>query len=199
MLAREYQVLAAETGELEEATQVEIPDDRMAVVKWNPGSAISSRSLLVEGSNTFGGIDEAILIFTPERNSKVLHDIPAADINGLMERKLSGYIHLTKELIRHFQKKGGGRIVFIIYNPDAEILSPLDNVTHGGFKSFVDSLFEYYKNESFQLFAFHSEETAVENYLDFIFKQLDERKDKIAGKWTRYSEKNNLLSLLRLK
>jgi hypothetical protein len=195
---RQFDILVAQDEE-----EKEKPDDTSGQSPsrflWNRRSPLASRSILLECLNTFGNIDEAILVCAPSFESEVFHTTSVTRYEDIIDSFIKSYIFLSKELIGYFLKKGTGGISFVYYSQEPDILTPLNGCVLGGFKSFAQSLFPYYQNESFYLRGFQSTTSQLDDFSEYIFGLLSESNPKNRAKWHRFSGKSGLMKFGGLK
>lgn len=83
---------------------------------WNRSSPISSRAFMVHAENSFGKIDEAVLIFDAQfyevqfKANRLNH----IDFLRSVDELIVGYVFMVMELIDHFTKNGKGTLAFVL-------------------------------------------------------------------------------------
>jgi NAD(P)-dependent dehydrogenase (short-subunit alcohol dehydrogenase family) len=164
----------------------------------NNRSPLSVRSLMLEGINTFGSIDEAVVTYTFGEENRVLHDLPVTEIEKQVDATIKGAIFLLKELIAHFWKQQKGTLSIVLRNKRSGILLPLDALEYGALRELTESVFTQYKNEPITLNGFESGSGNIDDFVAFIFKTLQEKGSKTNGKWFHHSGKSGLLNSLSL-
>jgi hypothetical protein len=192
-----YKILATVEPGISEGRFGEETEDRLNYMNWNSRSPLSARSVLLHGKNLYGSIDEVIIVFSPDGESKAFHEISSANFENRLDSDIKGFLFLLKETIAHFQKQRGGVITVVEYGRGQSILSPLDSCIDGAFTRLIDSLFTFYQNEPLILRGFSSRSEDSREFAKYILTAFSGRDEKSAGKWHKFSDKTGLFSFGR--
>ncbi len=180
------------------ATLDEEADDRagsgteLRYVRWRRRSPLSARTVVLQSAGVDSEIDEALVVHSPDAAREPLHDLQSAVIEQAVDGSVKGPLFMLRELLGYFQKRGGGSLGLVLYQPDGELTAPLDASTAGGFQAVGGGLFTYYRNEPVTLRGFSSTEEQPAEFAEFIVTTLLEGKG--AGKWNRFSSRSRIFS-----
>ena len=181
--ARDRRVLIARSGPLETFS----PPEGTATVSWNRRSALSARSVVLHGQNLYGRLGEAVVVFSPVRESVPFHESSIVSIENRTDAEVKGYLFMIREVVSLFQKQGAGRLVLAVRDTGSEVRSPLEAMSLGSFQSTALALQRLYENEAIELRLCYSSSDDVSGYAGFIVETLAapparRRKDG----WLRY-------------
>ena len=131
----------------------------MCTIEWNRSSPLSARSLVLQTTTIFGGMDEAVLYFDEEQYAAKAEKMDSEEIVRGCDEMIAGYQYLTLEILNSFQKRdtseGKGRLVFlmkktpdridVLKNPSVKnglspIASPLVAAGAAAFASFAENI-----------------------------------------------------------
>jgi NAD(P)-dependent dehydrogenase (short-subunit alcohol dehydrogenase family) len=160
----------------------------------NRRSPLSNRACLINTLTAFESIDEAILVHTATGDSRPVHELPAADVEALVDNSIKGVFYSLKEIISYFWKQKRGIISMVTHSYGSDLLTPIDAAAEGSFRAITESLFTYYKNEPVIIHGFESQSPLIAEYAAFISKAVDEKSGKIRGRWFRFAERGKFLS-----
>lgn len=93
-------VVIAYGGETEQKSE-----DDAVPVRWNRGSALSARSLVISALNQTGHLDEAVLIFDESYYAPKFGNPGPAESNRAYDELILGYQFLTAELLLRFEQR----------------------------------------------------------------------------------------------
>ncbi len=158
----------------------------------------SARSLVLKGLNEYGSIDSVLLVHGTNNDRRLVHDIPAVDLEIVVDSLFKGTLFILKEVLTLFLKRKEGIISFVLHNREPGSSAPLNAFSTGGFKALAESLFSAYQNETFILNGFDSHVEQLEEYAEFIFDTLEEKNGLIHGKWHRFYGKSGFFRSLNL-
>lgn len=187
-----YEVTATLDEQAEDRTDYE---GQLRWVRWRRRSPLSARTVVLQAAGVGAGFDEALVIHSPDAGRQPLHELQSAVLEQAVDGSMKGPLFMLRELITHFQKRGGGSIGLVLYQPDGEVTSPLDACTAGGFQGVAGGLFTYYRNEPITLRGFSATEAQPAEFAAYIIGILGEGKGE--GKWNRFSARGGIFSRAR--
>jgi hypothetical protein len=161
-------------------------------VAWNPGSAISSRTLVLTAENKLDRIDEAILICSPPSVRRPAADLPLSDIEILINDHIKGWFFLVKEIANAFTRRGSGILGFVYFDASPEggkdeTADLLGSSSLASFRSLTAGLLGAAKREPFITMGFSSSDRTDDNgFAAHIFKTIDGADLKDSGKLHKY-------------
>jgi NAD(P)-dependent dehydrogenase (short-subunit alcohol dehydrogenase family) len=158
-------------------------------IPWNNRSPLSAKDIILECQNKMDGFDNALTIFSSQQNNKPIHEISSADIENAIDSGLKGNLFVLKEIILYFQKKGSGNISLINDIEQSEILAPLYAVETGGLSTLAKSLFASYQNEQLAINSYRSNSGELEDYTEYIYKNITERTKPVHGKIFKFQDR----------
>ena len=176
--------------------EAETPD--LLRVSLNRRSPLSTRSCIIDTLSQFEKIDEAVAVFTSEGENRPLHELPAAEIEELVDSSIKAAFFMLKELLGYFWKQKRGVLSLVLYTYGPEVLTPLDAAAYGSFRALADSLFTYYRNEPVTMNGFESQSGRTDEFAEFIKQTIDEKAGKTHGKWYKHSDRGGFLSNISL-
>ena len=131
----------------------------MCTIEWNRSSPLSARSLVLQTTTIFGGMDEAVLYFDEEQYAAKAEKMDSEEIVRGCDEMIAGYQYLALEVLNAFQRRetseGKGRLVFllketpdridVLKNPSVKdglspIASPLVAAGAAAFASFAENM-----------------------------------------------------------
>ncbi len=166
-------------------------------IPWNSKSPLSAKNMILECHNKLSGFDEALTIFSSEQNNKPIHEIPSSIIEEAIDTNLKGNIFILKEIILYFQNKGVGNISLINSITQNEIPAPLYALELGALSALTKSLFASYQNEQLAVNSFSSQSFEIDEYADFIFKNISDRGKVVHGKMFKFQDRGMLKSFTK--
>lgn len=189
--ARDRRVLVARSGPLETFT----PPEGTTTVSWNRRSALSARSVVLHGQNLHGRLGEAVVVFSPVRESVPFHESSIVSVENRTDAEVKGYLFMIREIVSLFQKQGGGRLVLAVLDRESEVRSPLEAMSLGSFRSTAEALQRFYENEPIELRLCYSRSEDVSGYAGFIVDTLAApRARRQRSEWLRYGPRGGFFS-----
>ncbi|MCK5197749.1 MAG: SDR family NAD(P)-dependent oxidoreductase [Spirochaetales bacterium] len=158
-------------------------------IPWNNRSPLSAKDIILECQNKMEGFDDALTIFSSQKNNKPIHEISSAEIESSIDSSLKGNLFILKEIILYFQRIGKGNISLIHDLEQSEILAPLYAVEAGGLSSLARSLFASYQNEQLTINSYRSNSGELTDYAEYIFNSINERTKPVHGKIFKFQAK----------
>ena len=188
---RGRQILVARSGALEIAES----DDGAAVASWNRRSSLSARSVVLHAKNLYGHLDEALIVFSPVRESIPFHESSIVSIENRTDAEVKGYLFMIREIVALFQKQHDGRLLLAVLEPESEVRSPLEAMSLGAFIAAAEALQRVYANEALEIVLCSSHSTNIAAYAAFILDALDSpRPRKPRKEWLRYQSRGGIFS-----
>jgi len=163
-------------------------------IQWNPGSPISSRTLVLAAENTLGQINEAILICAPPSIRRPAAALALADIEIMVNDHIKGWFFLAKELAAVFRSRRSGTLALVYSDPGTggakddtvDILGPAATASFSGF---TRSLLACAHHEPYTTMGFYCTDAGAETgFSSFVFKHLDEANKRNNGKLHKYGK-----------
>ncbi|MDR3277075.1 MAG: hypothetical protein LBT11_07725 [Treponema sp.] len=163
------------------------PSARIPLV-WNPASPLSARTLTLAAENCLEHVDEAILVCTPPSLRTGPEDLAPADVEAVLNDHLKGWFFLSRELCRMFRDRGAGTLALVLQEPapggePADLLGP---AVGAAFRAFAQSLLASQPGKAYEVYGFSAESADAADFAAFIFKIIEERGRRNAGKWHKY-------------
>jgi hypothetical protein len=165
-------------------------------VKWNAGSPISARTVVLAAENRLAQINEAILVCTPPSVRRKMAELNPADIEIMVNDHIRGWFYLVRELASVFRARKAGTLA-LVYSEIAsgggkdEAADLLGPSAAAAFRAFTQSLLAASYQESCLTMGFSSSEPGEEkNFAAFIFKLLDEGNRKNNGRLHKFGRLN---------
>ena len=158
-------------------------------IPWNNRSPLSAKDLILECQNRMEGFDDALTIFSSQKNNKPIHEISSAEIESSIDSSLKGNLFILKEIILYFQRIGKGNISLIHDLEQSEILAPLYAVEAGGLSSLARSLFASYQNEQLTINSYRSNSGELTDYAEYIFNNISESTKPVHGKIFKFQDR----------
>jgi NAD(P)-dependent dehydrogenase (short-subunit alcohol dehydrogenase family) len=179
---------------------IEEPDRKSPVLgktqiplEWNPGSPISSRTLILAAQNRLGHIDDAILVCAPPAIRRPPEELVPVEIDRIINDQIKGWFFLVRELIVVFKARKSGTLTLALSDvaPGAreELPDLLGAPAAASFRAFVQNLLISSLNEPYQIMGFSSAESGEDPaFAAYIFKLLEDSR-KNSGKWYKYGKR----------
>jgi NAD(P)-dependent dehydrogenase (short-subunit alcohol dehydrogenase family) len=170
------------------------PADKRISISWNPGSPISTRSLILAAENRLGRIDEAILLCAPPAIQGPAASLSLTGIEAMVNDHLKGWFFLVRELSILFKTRGAGTLALLIREPAA---SPARNAppdlpgsaVSAAFRAFAQGLLAASFDEPYQTLGFICPEPGETAPLAaFVFKTMEESGGRNSGKWHKFGK-----------
>ncbi|MDR1106019.1 MAG: hypothetical protein LBL44_06655 [Treponema sp.] len=165
-------------------------------LSWNPGSPISARTVILSAENRLEHIDEALLVCAPPSMRKSVADLPARDVEILVNDHIKGWFLLAKELASVFRSRRAGTLGLVLSDlpslggkgEKADLLGP---AAQASFRAFSQSLLVSSFDEPYVSLGFSYSGAGEEGpFASFVFKTLDESSRKNNGKWYKFGKFN---------
>ncbi len=189
--ASERRTLVARSGALE---TVGVADD-VTVVSWNRRSALSARSVVLHAQNLYGRLDEAVIVFSPVRESVPFHESSIVSIENRTDAEVKGYLFMMREILALFQKQRSGTLLLAVLEPEGELQSPLEAISYGGFVSGAEAMQRYYANEALEVRLCSSRSNDAAGYAGHIVEVLEAPRARRARLvWRRYQARGRIFS-----
>lgn len=197
-LANSYLTAGCNVAISSEEEEEREPEASEALLRFrlNRRSPLSNRSFILKTASHFGGIDEAVVVFSSEGENRPLHELPAASIESPIDNSVKGVFFILKELFSYFYKNGSGTLALVSYTYGLDALTPVDAAVHGSFGGVAESLFTYYKNEPININGFESSSGEMRDFADFIRTTMQEKGAKSHGRWFRFADRGGLFGAL---
>jgi len=168
-------------------------------ISWNNKSPLSAKNIILDCQNKLGGFDEALTILSSDHNNKPIHEISSSEIERAIDTSLKGNIFIIKEIILYFQNIGSGNISLIHNIDQNDISAPLHAIGTGGLSALTKSLFASYQNEQLTINSFSSNSFEIDEYAEFIFRNITERGRSVHGKKFKFQDRVMLKSFTMKK
>lgn len=192
--ARERRTLVARSGALEMASV----GDEVTVISWNRRSALSARSAVLHAQNLYGRLDEAVIVFSPVRESVPFHESSIVSIENRTDAEVKGYLFMMREILALFQKQGFGTLLLAVLEQESELQSPLEAMSYGGFVSGAEAMQRYYMNEPLEVRLCSTQSDDTDGYAQHIVDILEappSRRPRV--EWQRYQTRGRIFSRAR--
>ncbi len=177
--------------------------------EWNKASALSTRSLILQTENFFGGLDEAILYFDEEWFSSHAQKMDAEEVSRCADEMILGFQNLTLELLNRFEKKYSDSpftLIFVLNecpcvadalrlpslrNGSVAIASPLVASAASAFSSFAENIAAMFGDSPFVNIVLVRDDYAHDKtfgeaekakwFLDYL-NEISQLKNKLSAK-----------------
>ncbi|MFW5688533.1 MAG: hypothetical protein ACOCWX_01190 [Spirochaetota bacterium] len=189
--ARGRRTLVARSGPLD----VDSGAENISTVSWNRRSALSARSVVLHAQNLYGRLDEAVVVFSPVRESVPFHESSIVSIENRTDAEVKGYLFLIREIVAMFQKQRSGRLLLALQEPDDELRPPLEAISLGSFVGAAESLVGYYRNEPLEIRLCSSRSSDTPGYAGFIADALEApRPRRPKNHWLRFGARGGFFN-----
>ena len=168
---------------------LELPQlEGVSVVSWNRRSALSARSVVLHAQNTHGRLEEAVIVFSPVRDTVPFHESSIVNIENRVDAEMKGYLFLIRELASVFQKQRSGTLLLAVHDYESEVRSPAEAMALGGFMAAAESLQRFYEREPLEVKLCYSQADDTEAYASFILGALDSPPPRrVRNEWLRFA------------
>lgn len=163
-------------------------------ISWNARSPLSARNVVLELINGKNEVDTALIILPTSVDNRPFHEVPSSTIDTSIDTEIKSHFFLVKEILGFFQKRGNGKLVFILYKGGTDALPPVSAAVYGCLHEFVSSLFVFYQNERVDLLGYESNTPYPEEFADYIVQGISETNG--VGRWQKYGSRNSILENL---
>ena len=170
--------------------------EKTALLKWNPSSPISARSLVLAAENQLKQIDNAVLICSPPALYKAAEILTPEEIEILVNDHVKGWFFLVRELLLYFRRLALGSLSLVApeggtskntlgMHASIDILGPSALTS---FRSFANGvLSSVAAADPFSVMGFTGFEAGTEKeFASWFFKMIDEGDKKNSGRWFKY-------------
>ncbi|GHU24149.1 hypothetical protein FACS1894164_10060 [Spirochaetia bacterium] len=162
-------------------------------LKWNPGSPISARTLVLAAENRLEKMNYAILVCAPPSVRKQPDELASTDIEIMVNDYIKGWFFLVKEIATLFKERKTGVLSLVLgdnaagngKNGSIDLLYPS---AVASFRAFAQGLLTSPLCESFQIMSFYSDLNDDTAFSNFIFKIIEDNNKKNNSKWHKYSK-----------
>ncbi|MFW5689100.1 MAG: hypothetical protein ACOC1U_05935 [Spirochaetota bacterium] len=189
VVARDRKVLLARSGPLE----IPVEGEAIATVSCNRRSALSARSIVLQAQNLYGRLEEAVIVFSPVRESVPFHESSIVSIENRTDAEVKGYLFLIRELVALFQKQRRGRLAIAVHTAETEVRSPLEAMSLGSFTAAAEALHSYYRNEALDVRLCRSTSDDLTGFAGFVAETLHAPAGRRARtEWVRFGARGGL-------
>jgi hypothetical protein len=193
--AADTQLLLTQSGL---ATPVETPVAQAQIpLRWNPGSPVSARALILATENRRERIDDASLVCSPPSLRKHPTALTSTEVEIMMNDHIKGWFFLVKELAAIFKAKKAGTLALVLAEQNvkrsflADSAGPdlVGSTVLAAFRAFTQSLLDCADDEPFQVMGFTAPEASDTSAVAaFIFKTIEEGNKRNNGKLHRFGK-----------
>ena len=163
-------------------------DERTRAIPWNRRSPMSARTVLLDASNAFDSIDEAIILEPPCAVSGGLHELPVADVERAFD-DARGPVFLAREVLAAFRAQGRGVLCMVSRGPAS---GPVGTGLQECFRGVCAALFADTGMKGITVNGFQAGSSDVEEYAAFIDRTLEDKARKISGRWFTWQARGGL-------
>jgi NADP-dependent 3-hydroxy acid dehydrogenase YdfG len=198
-LSEGYSVAATCSGTARIETPLVSDDEELLVIEWNRKSPISAKNVVLTAINRFGGIDESLLLLTPELEQKLLQETATETIDRAVDTWIKGSLFLMKAVLVLYKQNEAGLLALINHTPRlaTAVPPPLESALRGGFQAVAEAMFAGIGQQNVFVTGFESHSTKIEELADFIFDTMAGKGARTAGKWHRFPPRPGILSALK--
>jgi hypothetical protein len=164
----------------------DIADKGSPLLDWNPGSAVSTRGLVVAAENRLGILGGGLIVCAAPHNAAG-YDFSPAGIDFLVDNHVKSYMFLAYELARYFRAAQSGTLAMVMLE-DADS-SLLTDPVFSAFKSFSARLLEH-QSEHVRAAAFSCKEkppAPVNEFASYVIKTLFKDEKFGNGRWFKFT------------
>ncbi|MDR2491428.1 MAG: hypothetical protein LBD20_08520 [Spirochaetaceae bacterium] len=159
-------------------------------LEWK-SSPISARSLVLAAHNRLGSLDAAVLVCSPLRRFPA--GLPDAfEIDTAIDMYVKSYMFVTRELLSHFTKQGGGLLAFVVRGGGGPDGGTLDKTITAAFAAFAEALLGTQGVEN--LIGFSADIPPASEQTDafaaFILKLITDERKNDRGRWHKFGKLN---------
>ena len=168
-----------------ESLQVEI---------WNRHSPISAKNMILKAVSHFDALDEVVLIGNPNLAASALHETSFETIEKAVDSWIKGNLFLLKPVLSRYIAKKEGLLALVCMNYDS-LANPLEELIRRSFLGLAHSLLKAYGNKEFSINAFESYSTEMQEFANYIYRNISEKGARTSGRWRRF--RSGILSGLK--
>lgn len=158
-------------------------------IAWDPVSPVSTRNLLLSMMTPTGIPWQSFFICRPSLNIKSFTELSSLDLALSLDQNLKGFLLLGREILREYQKKQAGRVVFVLHFPSLSQSGPAPSAAMvcGAFRSFASSFFRP-EDPHIEFYGFESDCESDEEFASFIYEGLENQTKKMKNKWNYFGK-----------
>jgi hypothetical protein len=199
----------AQMSSYEESKDIESKSG-ICTFEWNKSSAISTRSLILQGEKYFSSLDEVVLFFDEEYISSLAGKMDAEEVSKNSDNYFTSFQNVALEVLARFEKKfsnsNPATLVFMlkecpcvadvvrvpsIKNGSLPIASPLVASSAAAFTAFAENIAALYGDLPFVNIVLVRFDSSKENYtseqdlgqwLASYLDSLSQMKNKLSAK-----------------
>ena len=160
---------------------------------WVPGSSLSPRNILIQGTREQGEIQKAFLVYATGKAGDPLHRASSAAIQRLLDQKVKSYLFLLKELVSYFIDNKEGELTVALLAERGALRDPITAGAYGMFRSLVMTSLHVYEPEPLRMSLFETESGDHAGFLDYMMNCL-ENESKKGNRIYTFPEKGGLFS-----
>jgi NAD(P)-dependent dehydrogenase (short-subunit alcohol dehydrogenase family) len=173
-----------------------VPGGGRISLRWNPGSPVAARTLVIAAENRLERVDEAILVCGPPSVRRAPAELSPEDIEIMVNDHIKGWFYLVKELAAVFRARRAGSLALVFpetgpgggRDDAADLLGP---AALASFRAFSQSVLAAAVHEPYLTLGFSSAEAGAEApFAAFVLKQLDEGNKRNNGRWHKFGKLN---------
>ena len=162
-------------------------------IAYDPRSYVSISALALSAVNALGELDAAALIFDPSAAKADLLGGKPGELAGLVEERCSGPLFLARELLRRFEARKAGSLIFLApESPRDAALGPAAAMADGAFEGLGKGIFSAAAGASWLAFGLRDASGQPERAARYALELLGLAKGAKAGRWLRYTGKSGL-------
>jgi len=166
--------------------------ENLIVQPWNKRSPISVRNVFLTAYNKMDAVDEVFIYYTAMQSYAAFHEMSMADIEETVDSHIKAYSFMAREALAYFQKRRKGSLFFILHSRGYGYLPPIASAMYQGVKGLADNIITYYKKEPMLCAGFECTTEENEPAIDFINRIIEQKQQKVDGKWYTWSGKPKL-------
>ncbi|MDR0313067.1 MAG: hypothetical protein LBI14_05685 [Treponema sp.] len=170
------------------------PGKGQIVISWNPGSPISSRTLILAVENRLGQINDALLVCSPPALYRSAEALTPAEIEAQVNNQIKGWFYLARELALYFRNRENGTLALVVPETNAgggdSSADLLGAAAAASFRSLASGLLSSAGSAPFHILGFSSEPGREKDFAAWIYKTLDGASKKSSGKWHKFGKLN---------
>ena len=163
-------------------------------IKWNAGSPLSSRTLLLQVENRLGQINDAVLICNPPAIRKQPYELSPGEIEAIVNDEIKSWFSLIREICMVFHERGSGCLAMVVNEINSGTKEDLDIAgppAQAAFRAFAQGVLLSSVGEPYQALGFSTSDAGnEEDFAAHIFKIIDEGNKRNSGKWHKFGKLN---------
>lgn len=167
-------------------------DNRLLVFPWTKRSPISAKNFILQTLNQFGSLQEAFVIFSPEKEAPSLPDVPVIEIEERIDAQFKGLVFLCRELLALQAQNPLLALNFVVFDEEVNDQPPLASSLYFAFKGLVNGLLLQSQKRALPVWGFESQAPQTEGFSNFILNHpRQDPKASLPGRWHVFGEKKN--------